>query len=28
MDTRLKGGATGWGDLLRGLGPEHVIRSK
>ena len=28
MDTRLKGGAAGWGDLLRGLGPEHMIREK
>ena len=28
MDTRLKGGATGWRNLLRGVGPEHMIREK
>ena len=28
MDTRLKGGAAGWGALWRGLGPEHMIREK
>ena len=28
MDTRLKGGAAGWRDLLRGVGPKHMIREK